>query len=60
MGFVNMVSFLGATMGPYLVGLLMDWFGHTRAFLSIPLIYALTWGVIALEEKVGGKSFSRT
>ncbi|ANF22188.1 MFS transporter [Thermococcus piezophilus] len=51
MGFVNMVGFFGATVGPYLFGRLIDSFGYENAFLSIPIMYLLAWAII----KVGGK-----
>ncbi|NJE60579.1 MFS transporter [Thermococcus sp. 21S7] len=60
MGFVNMVGFFGATVGPYLVGLLIDGFGYEKAFLSIPAMYLLAWGIIRVEEKLEKKEISRT
>ncbi|NJE76387.1 MFS transporter [Thermococcus sp. ES12] len=60
MGFVNMVGFFGATVGPYLTGLLIDGFGYARAFLSIPVMYLLAWGIIRVEEKLERKEISRT
>lgn len=39
MGFVNMVGFFGATVGPYIVGKAIDLFGYSTAFLSIPTMY---------------------
>ena len=60
MGFVNMVGFFGATVGPYLVGLLIDGFGYEKAFLSIPTMYLLAWGIIRVEEKLEKKEISRT
>lgn len=52
MGFVNMVGFFGATVGPYLLGWLIDAFGHKNAFLTIPLMYLLALGIIKGEEKL--------
>ncbi|ASJ13196.1 MFS transporter [Thermococcus thioreducens] len=60
MGFVNMVGFFGATVGPYFVGLLIDGFGYERAFLSIPLMYLMAWGIIRVEEKLEKREISRT
>ncbi|ASJ14905.1 MFS transporter [Thermococcus radiotolerans] len=60
MGFVNMIGFFGATVGPYLVGLLIDGFGYEKAFLSIPAMYLLAWGIIRVEEKLEKKEISRT
>ncbi|NJE29844.1 MFS transporter [Thermococcus sp. 18S1] len=59
MGFVNMVGFFGATVGPYLVGLLIDHFGYEKAFLSIPAMYMLAWAVIKLEEGIEGRKERR-
>ncbi|NJE02147.1 MFS transporter [Thermococcus sp. JdF3] len=59
MGFVNMVGFFGATVGPYLVGLLIDHFGYEKAFLSIPTMYMLAWAVIKLEESMEGRKEGR-
>ncbi|QDA32057.1 MFS transporter [Thermococcus indicus] len=59
MGFVNMVGFFGATVGPYLVGLLIDHFGYEKAFLSIPAMYMLAWAVIKLEEGMEGRRGER-
>lgn len=59
MGFVNMVGFFGATVGPYLVGLLIDHFGYEKAFLSIPAMYMLAWAVIKLEEGMEGRKEGR-
>ncbi|AEK73624.1 permease [Thermococcus sp. 4557] len=59
MGFVNMVGFFGATVGPYLVGLLIDHFGYEKAFLSIPAMYMLAWTVIKLEEGMEGRKGGR-
>ncbi|KUH32243.1 MFS transporter permease [Thermococcus celericrescens] len=58
-GFVNMVGFFGATVGPYLVGLLIDHFGYEKAFLSIPAMYMLAWAVIKLEEGMEGRKEGR-
>ncbi|WP_010478380.1 MFS transporter [Thermococcus zilligii] len=52
MGFVNMVGFFGATVGPYLLGLLIDRFGYGKAFLSIPAMYLLAWALTKLEESM--------
>ncbi|ASJ07767.1 MFS transporter permease [Thermococcus siculi] len=65
MGFVNMVGFFGATVGPYLLGLLIDGFDYERAFLSVPAMYLLAWLLIKLEEfaekrKGGTAGISRT
>lgn len=60
MGFVNMVGFFGATVGPYLVGLLIDGVGYKNAFLSIPAMYLLAWGVVLMEEKLEKREVSRT
>ena len=54
MGFVNMVGFFGATVGPYFVGALIDLWGYERALLSIPAMYLLALGLIKLEENGGG------
>ncbi|WP_048058283.1 MFS transporter [Pyrococcus yayanosii] len=51
MGFVNMVGFFGATAGPYFLGLLIDSFGHEKAFLSVPVMYLIAWVIIRMEEK---------
>jgi predicted MFS family arabinose efflux permease len=59
MGFVNMVGFFGATVGPYLVGLMIDHFGYEKAFLSIPAMYMLAWAVIKLEESMEGRKEGR-
>lgn len=59
MGFVNMVGFFGATVGPYLVGLLIDRFGYEKAFLSIPAMYLLAWAVVKLEEGMEGRKGRR-
>ncbi len=50
MGFVNMVGFFGATVGPYLLGLLIDIFGYRHAFLSIPVMYLLAWVILWIES----------
>ncbi|WP_456423338.1 MFS transporter [Thermococcus sp.] len=50
MGFVNMVGFFGATVGPYAVGLLIDHFGYQKAFLLIPAVYLLAWALIKLGD----------
>jgi MFS family permease len=55
MGFVNMVGFFGATVGPYLIGLLIDRFDYRPAFLSIPVMYLLAWVIIKLEETLEGR-----
>lgn len=55
MGFVNMVGFFGATVGPYLVGLLIDIFGYKPAFLSIPTMYLLAWAILWVEGLVERK-----
>ncbi len=55
MGFVNMVGFFGATVGPYLVGLLIDIFGYRPAFLSIPVMYLLAWAILWVEGLVERK-----
>ncbi|NJE85194.1 MFS transporter [Thermococcus sp. CX2] len=63
MGFVNMVGFFGATVGPYLLGLLIDSFGYENAFLSIPIMYLLAWAIIKVEgklEKMEESGVSRT
>ncbi|NJD98375.1 MFS transporter [Thermococcus sp. LS1] len=61
MGFVNMVGFFGATVGPYFLGLLIDGFGYKMAFFSIPMMYLLAWAIIKVEEKLEEKeSLSRT
>ncbi|NJE05274.1 MFS transporter [Thermococcus sp. M36] len=60
MGFVNMVGFFGATVGPYIMGLLIDSLGYRAAFLSVPAMYALALGIMGLEEKIGEGGFSRT
>ncbi|NJE43346.1 MFS transporter [Thermococcus sp. GR6] len=61
MGFVNMVGFFGATIGPYFLGLLIDGFGYKMAFLSIPVMYLLAWAIIKVEEKLEEKEgLSRT
>ncbi|MDV3103668.1 MFS transporter [Thermococcus waiotapuensis] len=52
MGFVNMVGFFGATVGPYLLGLLIDGVGYKKAFLSIPAMYLLAWALTKLEESM--------
>lgn len=49
MGFVNMVGFFGATVGPYLLGFLIDSFDYARAFFSIPAMYVLAWLLVKLE-----------
>ena len=46
MGFVNMVGFFGATLGPYLTGYLIDNLGYTWAFLTMPFLYILSWAII--------------
>lgn len=54
MGFVNMMGFFGATAGPYILGLLIDNMGYGRAFYAIPIMYAVSVGIILLEKnKVG-------
>ncbi|ASJ00716.1 MFS transporter [Thermococcus gorgonarius] len=55
MGFVNMVGFFGATVGPYLLGLLIDRFGYERAFLAVPAMYLLAWILIKLEDLAEGR-----
>ncbi len=55
MGFVNMVGFFGATVGPYLLGLLIDHLGYEQAFLAVPAMYLLAWGLIRLEEIEEGR-----
>jgi MFS family permease len=52
MGFVNMVGFFGATVGPYFTGWLIDRLGYREAFFAIAVLYALAWGVIKGTEKV--------
>ena len=59
MGFVNMMGFFGATVGPYLLGLLIDRLGYEMAFLSVPAMYLLAWGLIKLEELVEGRKGER-
>ncbi|CAI1492970.1 Permeases of the major facilitator superfamily [Thermococcus nautili] len=46
MGFVNMVGFFGATVGPYFTGWLIDRLGYREAFFAIAVLYALAWSVI--------------
>ncbi len=60
MGFVNMVGFFGATVGPYFLGSLIDNLGYRVAFLSIPLMYTLAWAIIKLEEGLEERKISRT
>lgn len=60
MGFVNMVGFFGATVGPYVVGLLIDGFGYSKAFLSMPLMYLAAWVIIRMEEKMEERRLNRT
>ncbi len=55
MGFVNMVGFFGATVGPYLLGLLIDHLGYEKAFLTVPAMYLLSWGLIRPEEIEEGR-----
>ncbi|ASJ05980.1 MFS transporter [Thermococcus pacificus] len=55
MGFVNMVGFFGATVGPYLLGLLIDRFGYEKAFLSVSAMYLLAWVLIKLEDLAEGR-----
>ena len=50
MGFVNMVGFFGATLGPYFTGYLIDRLGYREAFFSIAFLYALAWGIIKGAE----------
>lgn len=44
MGFVNMMGFFGATVGPYFLGLLIDRLGYEKAFYTIPLMYTISIG----------------
>ncbi|AEC52753.1 transport protein, permease [Pyrococcus sp. NA2] len=56
MGFVNMVGFFGATIGPYLVGKLIDMFSYNRALLSVPLAYLLAAVIILFDMRKLHKS----
>lgn len=58
MGFVNMVGFFGATVGPYFLGTLIDAWGYERALLSVPAMYLLAWLLIRIEAGSPGKAFS--
>ncbi|MFA4669044.1 MFS transporter [Pyrococcus kukulkanii] len=49
MGFVNMVGFFGATVGPYVVGRLIDITGYRKALLLIPLAYLTSALLIFLD-----------
>ncbi|CAB50057.1 MFS transporter [Pyrococcus abyssi] len=49
MGFVNMVGFFGATIGPYIVGFLIDRLGYSLALLSVPLAYLVSAVIIGLD-----------
>ena len=49
-GFVNMISIFGATIGPYFMGSLIDRAGYKNAFYSIPAMYLLSLLVLILEE----------
>jgi len=46
MGFVNMVGFFGATVGPYFTGRLIDVLDYREAFFAMAVLYALAWAVI--------------
>ncbi|MBO8174525.1 MAG: MFS transporter [Thermococcus sp.] len=51
MGFVNMMGFFGATLGPYLLGVLIDKLSYDKAFYSIPLMYLIALVIIGAEKK---------
>ncbi|WP_297470920.1 MFS transporter [Thermococcus sp.] len=50
MGFVNMVGFFGATVGPYFTGYLIDRLGYREAFFSIAVLYVLAEVIIKGTE----------
>ncbi|AFL95537.1 major facilitator superfamily permease 10 [Thermococcus cleftensis] len=60
MGFVNMVGFLGATVGPYFIGLLIDKTDYERAFLAMPAMYLVALAIIKVEEVAEKREISRT
>jgi len=51
MGFVNMMGFFGATLGPYLLGILIDNLSYEKAFYSIPLMYLIALSIIGIEKR---------
>ncbi|WP_324736098.1 MFS transporter [Thermococcus sp. SY098] len=51
MGFVNMMGFFGATLGPYLLGVLIDTLGYGEAFYFIPLTYVAAVIIIGTQKK---------
>ncbi|NJE07840.1 MFS transporter [Thermococcus sp. M39] len=50
MGFVNMMGFFGATLGPYLLGASIDRLSYERAFYLIPLMYLIALSIIGIEK----------
>lgn len=52
MGFVNMMGFFGATVGPYVVGVMIDSLGYSNALLFVPISYLLAATLIFLDEKL--------
>jgi len=51
MGFVNMMGFFGATIGPYFIGFLIDRVGYEMAFYSISGMYLVSLLIFMFERK---------